>query len=141
MKKTMKLVVMAMLGVMLLAMNGCEKKEPEDLWADASYTEDVNFGEGEKTIEVEVEMAEKSITFTIQTDEDILGNILLGHEIIEGEEGQYGMYIKSVNGVKADYDTDQAYWAVYKDGEYLMSGVDSTEVSDGEHYELVYTKE
>ena len=51
------------------------------------------------------------------------------------------MYIKSVNGVQADYDVDQAYWAVYQDGEYLMTGVDSTEVSDGAHYELVYTKE
>ena len=61
--------------------------------------------------------------------------------MIEGEMGAYGMYIKSVNGVQADYDVDQAYWAVYQDGEYLMTGVDSTEVSDGAHYELVYTKE
>ena len=141
MKKTMKLAVMTMLCLMMLALAGCGKEEPTDLWADAIYTEDVELGEGAKTVQVEVEMQEKAITFTIKTEKDILGDILLEHELIEGEDSQYGMYIKSVNGVTADYDADQAYWAVYKDGEYLMSGVDTTEISDGEHYELVYTKE
>ena len=141
MKKTMKLAVVTMLALLMLAMTGCGKEGVKDLWADAVYTEDAELGEGKTTVLVEVGIEDKSITFTIQTDKNILGDILLDHEIIEGEMGAYGMYIKSVNGVKADYDEDHAYWAVYKDGEYLMSGVDSTEVSDGEHYELVYTKE
>lgn len=141
MKKTMKLVVMGMLCLMILGMAGCSKEEVADLWADAVYTEDAEFGEGEKTVQVEVEMEGKSVTFTVNTDKEILGDLLLEHKIIEGEEGPYGLYIKSVNGVQADYDVDQAYWAVYQDGEYLMTGVDLTEVSDGEHYEFVYTKE
>ena len=141
MKKTMKLVVMTLICLMMAAMTGCGKEEANDLWADAIYTEDTEFGEGAVKVQVEVGIEEKKVTFTFNTDKEILGDILLEHEIIEGEDSQYGMYIKSVNGVTADYDKDQAYWAVYKDGEYLMSGVDSTEISDGEHYELVYTKE
>lgn len=142
MKRTNKMTVLAALVLMLvLGLTACGKKEASNLWDNAKWTEDASLGEGSKTVEVEIEMEEKSITLTIASDKDILGEILLDHEVIEGEMGAYGMYIKSVNGVQADYDVDQAYWAVYQDGEYLMTGVDSTEVSDGAHYELVYTKE
>ena len=142
MKRTNKMTVLAALALMLvLGLTACGKKEASNLWDNAKWTEDASLGEGSKTVEVEIEMEEKSITLTIASDKDILGEILLDHEVIEGEMGAYGMYIKSVNGVQADYDVDQAYWAVYQDGEYLMTGVDSTEVSDGAHYELVYTKE
>ena len=142
MKRTNKMTVLAALVLMLvLGLTACGKKEASNLWDNAKWTEDASLGEGSKTVEVEIEMEEKSITLTIASDQDILGELLLDHEVIEGEMGAYGMYIKSVNGVQADYDVDQAYWAVYQDGEYLMTGVDSTEVSDGAHYELVYTKE
>lgn len=142
MKRTNKMTVLAALVLMLvLGLTACGKKEASNLWDNAKWIEDASLGEGSKTVEVEIEMEEKSITLTIASDKDILGEILLDHEVIEGEMGAYGMYIKSVNGVQADYDVDQAYWAVYQDGEYLMTGVDSTEVSDGAHYELVYTKE
>ena len=142
MKRTNKIAAAAVLALMLvLGLTACGKKEASNLWDNAKWTEDASLGEGSKTVEVEIEMEEKSITLTIASDKDILGEILLDHEVIEGEMGAYGMYIKSVNGVQADYDVDQAYWAVYQDGEYLMTGVDSTEVSDGAHYELVYTKE
>lgn len=141
MKKTKKLVVGMALCLMMVILAGCGKNAAKDLWADAKYTEDTEVGEGEKTVLVDVKMAEKSITFTIHTDASILGEILLGNELITGEDGPYGLYIKTVNGVQADYDKDHAYWAVFQDGEYLMSGVDSTEVSDGDHYEFVYTQE
>lgn len=142
MKRTNKMTVLAALVLMLvLGLTACGKKEASNLWDNAKWTEDASLGEGSKMVEVEIEIEEKSITLTIASDKDILGEILLDHEVIEGEMGAYGMYIKSVNGVQADYDVDQAYWAVYQDGEYLMTGVDSTEVSDGAHYELVYTKE
>ena len=50
------------------------------------------------------------------------------------------MPAKKVNGILADYDVDKTYWGLYKNGEYLMTGVDTTEIADGEHYELVKTK-
>ena len=50
------------------------------------------------------------------------------------------MYIKFVNGIEADYDKDKSYWAFYKNGEYMLSGVDTTAIADGEHYELVKEK-
>lgn len=115
--------------------------EETGLWANATYIEDTELGEGAITVSVEVKAEEKSITFTVHTDKDILGDALLEHSLLAGDESEYGLYVKEVNGIKADYDTDKAYWAFYKDGEYMNTGVDSTNIADGEHYELVYTKD
>lgn len=126
---------------LLFTLSACRQKTPEELWDEnAVYTEDKTFGEGSKTVKVEVKAGERKVTFTICSDEQYLGDALLSHGLITGEEGAYGLYIKSVNGVLADYDVDQSYWAFYKDGEYAMAGIDLTAFFDGEHYELVYTR-
>lgn len=112
----------------------------DPLWENATYTEDVTLGEGATAIDVEVKAGEKAITVTINTDAENLEDALLGVELIQGEEGAYGLYIKTVNGILADYDADQSYWAMYKDGEYLTTGVADTVITSGECYEFVYTK-
>ena len=56
----------------------------------------------------------------------------------EGEEGDYGLYIETVNGLTADYDADGAYWAVYVNGEYGQNSVDLQPVADGDTYRLSY---
>ena len=110
------------------------------VWADAIYTENKEFGEGAKTIKVEVVAEDISVTFTINTDAETLGEALTENSLIEGENGAYGLYIKKVNGILADFDVDQTYWSLSKDGEYLMTGADSATIADGEHYELTRTK-
>ncbi|MBO5789865.1 MAG: DUF4430 domain-containing protein, partial [Clostridia bacterium] len=74
------------------------------------------------------------------TDKDTVGSALLEHGLIAGEEGQFGLYVKVVNGMTADYDVDRSDWAFYIDGEYAMTGVDSTEITEGVTYQLAYTK-
>lgn len=123
--------------VILLCFASCGSKNP---WDDAIYKEDKTFGEGKATVEVELTVNENNVTFTIKTDKTTLGDALTEHGLIEGEEGAYGLYVKKVNGITADYDVDKTYWAFYKDGVALLTGVDSTDISDGEHYEIVYTK-
>ena len=49
-------------------------------------------------------------------------------------EGPYGLYVQSVNGITADYDVDQTYWAFYVDDVYAENSVDLTEVTAGAHY-------
>lgn len=113
---------------------------PEGLWASATYLKDTTFGEGAKTVTVKVIADGKSVTFTVKTDAETLGDALLAHNLIAGDEGQYGLYVKVVNGITADYDVDQSYWGFSKNGEYMMTGVDGTAIADGETYELTYTK-
>ena len=54
--------------------------------------------------------------------------------LIAGEDSDYGLYVKTVNGVTVDYDTDGKYWAFYVDGEYAATGVDSTDITAGATY-------
>ena len=113
---------------------------PEGLWANATYLEDTAFGEGAKTVTVKVIAEDKSVTFTVKTDAKTLGEALIEHGLIAGDMGDYGLYIKYVNGIRADYDLDKRYWNFTKNGEYMMTGADMTEIADGEAYEFTYAK-
>lgn len=135
MKKALPVLILLMCILV-----SCAGTAEGDLWSEAKYTKDATLGQGATTVTVEVKVEDKTVDFAIRTDKTILGDALLEHGLIEGEEGQYGMYIKKVNGITADFDVDQSYWAFYKNGEMMMTGVDGTEIKDGEHYELVYTK-
>ena len=72
--------------------------------------------------------------FIIHTDKETVGEALLELELIAGDESEYGLYVKTVNGITADYDTDGTYWAFYIDDEYAPTGVDATAVTEGAVY-------
>ena len=77
--------------------------------------------------------------FSYETDEEFVGPVLEAEGLIKGNAGPYGMEITHVDGVKAVYTEDNAYWAVYEGEEYAMQGIDTTPVKDGGIYKLVYT--
>ena len=92
-------------------------------------------GEGQTVFPFVVADKEGNETaFEIHTDKEIVGEALLELGLIEGEASQYGLFVKSVNGIFADYDSDGVYWAFYVNGEYAMSGVDATPITEGETY-------
>jgi len=131
-------ITMTMLCVVMAACSN--KKKEENLWENAVYTEDTVLGEGEKSVMVEVAAQDKSVTFTINTDKENLEEALTEHNIVSGEKGAYGLYIKVVNGITADYNVNQSYWSLSKNGEYMQTGAGDTKISDGDKYELTYTK-
>ena len=105
------------------------------LFAGCSSNETDAPNEGGKSftfIVADLEGTEKS--FRIKTDAATVGEALLDEGLIAGEDSRYGLYVKTVNGITLDYDKDGAYWAFYVGGEYAMSGVDSTEIEDGQTY-------
>lgn len=59
---------------------------------------------------------------------------------LEGEEGEYGFFITAINGITADYNVDQAYWAIYVNGEYGSYGIELQPIEDGGVYALVYER-
>ncbi len=92
-------------------------------------------GEGEKNFMFSVtDIDGKTTEFHVFTNKATVGEALLDAKLIEGEDGQYGLYVKKVNGITADYDVDQTYWAFYVDGAYASSGVDATEITEGSTY-------
>ena len=141
MKFVTRAAAMALIvALMLLFAAACNTVDAEGLWENATYRRDVTLGKGDKTVEVEVKAGEESVTFTIKTDKEILADALLEHDLIEGEDGAYGLYVKKVNGILADYDVDASYWALTVNGEYAMTGMSDTPITDGASYEIVYTK-
>ena len=138
----MKKLLCLILAVLMLAgaFAAGTKKDLGPLWESAAYTENTELGEGKTTITLDVVAGDKTVTFTLKTDKTVLGDVLKEHKLVEGEDGEFGLFIKSVNGIEASWEKDQAYWNVTKSGEMLMTGVDGVTIANGEKYELTYTK-
>ena len=95
---------------------------------------------GSKTITVEVVHKDESTkTFTYHTDEEFLAEVLVGEGLVEDNQGDFGLYILVVDGERADYEQDGAYWSLLKNGEATITGASETPVSDGDSFSLVYT--
>lgn len=92
-------------------------------------------GEGATVFSFAVVDADGNQTdFEIHTDATTVGDALSELGLIEGEDSEYGLYVKTVNGITVDYDTDGKYWAFYVDDAYAQTGVDTTEITDGASY-------
>lgn len=110
MKKTMRSTISVVLVIFcLIGLTACSNAADAGLWADATYTEDTQLGDGAKTVVVEVTAGEKTVTFTVKTDKETVGDALLEHNLVTGEQSAYGLFVKAVNGITADYDVDQTY--------------------------------
>ena len=83
---------------------------------------------------------ETSLFGVVKTDKATVGEALQEHGLLEGEQGSFGLYVKKVNGITADFDIDQTYWAFYINGEYAMTGVDTTNIDESAEYKLLRTK-
>lgn len=92
-------------------------------------------GSGKFTFVFEVVDANGSTTaFDIATDKNTVGEALSSIGMISGEQGDFGLYVKTVNGITADYDTDGTYWSFLVNGEAAPQGVDTTYVKNGSTY-------
>ena len=133
--KTNVVVVVSLLLVAVLCFAACNKIEAEGLWESATYRKDVTVGEGEKEVKVDVVIDEQFITITLKTDKDKLGDALFAEGLIND-----ATFFDTLNGIKADWDKDKAYWAFYQGEEYMMVGVNDVEIKTGDSYRFVYTK-
>ena len=147
MNKTMKkLLALVLALVMVLALSACGQQKANDDAADAAQIElpvadGADIGSGAVSFTTAVTGKDgKEITFTVHTDKETVGEALLELGIIAGDTTEYGLYVKSVNGETADYDTDGAYWAFYIGDQYAPVGVDLASVEDGATYGFVVEK-
>ena len=137
--KVLSLILcMVLIAATALFAAGCsEKKTAEKVDGTTVYADGDVLGEGAKQFTLVV--ADKDgneTTLEIHTDKDTVGEALLDNQVIAGEDSEYGLYVKTVNGITADYDADGVYWAFYIDGAYAMTAVDATEITDGSVYAL-----
>lgn len=96
--------------------------------------------QGAKTYTVTVVHADGSEKpFELHTDAEYLGDALLEAELIRATDGPYGLDVSHVDGEKAVWAEDNAYWALYIGEEYSMTGVSETPVHDGSVFKYVWT--
>lgn len=92
--------------------------------------------EDKKEFSVTVIHADKTEeTFTYETTEKYLGNVLTANKLIEGTKGEYGLYITSVDGETADEAKEQ-WWCITKEGAQVTTAVDKTPIKNGDSFEL-----
>lgn len=134
------LCVVALAVAALFATGVIGGKEAPETTASIVKNGDV-VGKGETQFPfVIVDKDGNETAITVKTERKMVGEALLDEKIVEGETGDYGLYVKKVNGIVADYDVDQTYWAFYIDGEYAVTGIDMTEIQAGRTYMMKVEK-
>jgi hypothetical protein len=126
-----------LIAVIALTMYGCGKQtneQPSESTTKETVTEQTP---AKVSFTFKVTHKDGSVaTFDISTDKKYVGEALIEGNYIAGEDGDYGLYVKTVDGETLDYNTDKMYWAFYEDGNYALKGVDQTEIVDGKTYEF-----
>lgn len=115
---------------------GCKDTSKDSIKVDSTASlSAVNLGEGKNVfVFVVQDVSGEQMVYNISTDKKIVGDALKEHNLILGDEGDFGLYVKTVNNITYDYDKDGKYWAFYVDGEYAQTGVDKTEIKNGTTY-------
>ena len=141
------ILCIVLIVAMALFTTGCDGKGKDEAKTTSKKETKVEteqakvLGEGSTKFDFTVVDKEGSKTeFEIHTDKKTVGEALVELKLIEGEDSEYGLFVKKVNGITADYDKDGMYWAFYINDEYAMSGVDSTEIKEGESYSFKMEK-
>lgn len=157
-KKTLSLIVcIVLIAAVALFTGGCDGSTDNQVnpSSDSSTGSQVNpssdsspsqgekkaLGQGQTKFDFTVTDGDgKETAFLISTDKETVGEALLELNLIAGDESEFGLYVKTVNGITVDYDKDGKYWAFYVDGKYAQTGVDSTKITAGSTYSFKVEK-
>lgn len=138
-KNKLLILYMVLTVTMALFTTGCNggTSTPSTVEPVNVQTERTVLGEGSAKFDFTVVDKDGNATpFEIHTDRETVGEALTELGLIAGEESGYGLYVKTVNGIDADYDKDGVYWAFYVNDEYATTGIDSTVITEGISYSL-----
>ena len=122
-------VCVVLIAVMALFTTGCNDSKTASTPSETQVSA--------QTVEFTFKVTDadgKETDFAISTDKKTVGEALLEKNLIAGDDSEYGLYVKTVNGITLDYDKDGMYWAFYVKGEFASAGVDSTDISAGAEY-------
>jgi hypothetical protein len=102
-------------------------------------TQSDRFQKGDKDITVTIVYKDKTEKeFEISTDAENLGDALLEKGLVTEEEHKAGYY-NTIDGVRADYTLDKAWWCFTQDGEMMTLGANDAPIADGDNFEITHT--
>lgn len=127
MKKARVLLPALVLVLMLSMLCGCADKGEASNGSKITFTLTVTHSDSTQK------------EFKIETSQTNLRRALEDEKLISGTESTYGLYVTTVDGETADYDANQSWWNLVKNGEASPVGIDSCTVEDGDNYGFIYT--
>lgn len=98
--------------------------------------------DGTKNITIEVvDNTATSILYEITTTADFLQEAIEETEGLEvtGTDGEFGLMVDTVNGIRADFTLDGAYWSFNVNGDYCNYGISEQPILDGDNFQIIYT--
>lgn len=122
-----KMISLLLVLVMALTLVACGKK-PETKTEPVSFTVVVTDLDGNES------------TFEYTSGAASVADALVADGLVVGHQASYGLYVDTVNGIDADWDNEQTYWAFYINGEYATTGISDTPIAADTVYGLVLTK-
>ena len=122
-----KILSLLLVCIALFSLSACGKN-------DDAHAEALSF----KVIVTDLEGNETAFEYTSSADS--VGEALVAEGLVVGHQASYGLYIDSVNGITADWDNEQTYWAFYINGEYATAGISDTPITADTTYGLTLTK-
>lgn len=136
-KISYQLILPMLIAVIALGLTSCKNSEAEGSSSghQSSVSEAVTVGQGNLSFSFSAfDKNGNESKFIVKTNKTTVGEALVDAGLISGDDGQYGLYVKTVNGITLDWDTDKMYWSFFVNGEYAMSGVDTTNIEAGASY-------
>ena len=91
--------------------------------------------QGDKSVTVQIAYDDVTKSVNIDTNAEYLRAALEEKNLISGDESEFGLFVKVVDGRTAD-DAKQEWWCLTKGGETVMTGVDTTPIADGDTFEI-----
>lgn len=140
---SLKALTFVLITAMALCITACNESPKDDLSSapQTSAQSVTEVGTGNTKFDFTVIDSEgKETKFLVFTNKEFVGEALLDAKLIEGEESEYGLFVKKVNGITADYDIDGTYWSFEINGQYASSGVDTTKINPEDKYAFKVAK-
>lgn len=149
MRKLTSILCIALIAASALCITGCDDSsknageatttpaasQSQEQAFNGTFEDGATLGEGATQFTFTVVGTDgNETTATVNTNATTLGEALVDLGIIAGDDSDYGLYVKTVNGETLDYDKDGKYWALYVGDQYATTGVDSTEIEAGTTY-------
>ena len=75
--------------------------------------------------------------FVFETNEEYLRGALEQESLVQGDDGEFGLFITAVDGEAADSSAEQWWCVCDGSGEMMLSGVEAIAIHDGDAFQLV----
>lgn len=137
MKKLSVIIVLILSLLMTVSCSESVDTQQDKILYESTGSSAIEIGTGDNYFDFSVTDAEGTVyNFHIHTDKTIVGEALEELGLIEGSEGQFGLYVNKVNGIYAEYEVTGTYWAFYVNEAYASAGIDMTEIVEGNSYAM-----